>query len=42
VKWKEEMTSGCRPLASVFGGGHDSDSDGGVFTLFYDRCGLRF
>jgi hypothetical protein len=34
------MTSGCRPLASVFGGGHDGD--GGVFTFFYDRCGLKF
>jgi hypothetical protein len=36
------MTSGCRPLASVFGGGHDGDGDGGVFTFFYDRCGLKF
>ncbi len=38
------MTSGCRPLTSVFGGGHDGDGDGdgGVFTFFYDRCGLKF
>jgi hypothetical protein len=28
------MTGGCRPLASVFGGVHDGDGDGGVSLCF--------
>jgi len=34
LKWKEGMTSGCRPLASVFGGGYDGDGDAGFSLCF--------